>query len=74
MAQKCAEQTDGPVAEQLYGKELYLSVSQLERYYEDPYSHFLQYGLKLKERAKYELSAAGTGEFFHEAWNRSSTS
>jgi ATP-dependent helicase/nuclease subunit B len=56
-----------PVAEQLYGKDLYLSVSQLERYFEDPYSHFLQYGLKLKERAKYELSAAGTGEFFHEA-------
>ncbi|PTQ84506.1 DNA helicase/exodeoxyribonuclease V subunit B [Trichococcus patagoniensis] len=56
-----------PVAEKLYGKELYLSVSQLERYFEDPYSHFLQYGLKLKERAKYELSPAGTGEFFHEA-------
>lgn len=55
------------IAEKLYGKNLYLSVSQLESYYEDSYSHFLQYGLRLKERQKYELSAAGTGEFYHEA-------
>ncbi|UJF14746.1 PD-(D/E)XK nuclease family protein [Jeotgalibaca sp. MA1X17-3] len=55
------------IAEKLYGKNLYLSVSQLESYYEDSYSHFLKYGLRLKERQKYELSAAGTGEFYHEA-------
>ena len=55
------------IAEKLYGKNLYLSVSQLESYYLDSYSHFLQYGLRLKEREKYELTAAGTGEFYHEA-------
>lgn len=55
------------IAEKLYGKNLYLSVSQLESYYEDSYSHFLKYGLRLRERQKYELSAAGTGEFYHEA-------
>lgn len=55
------------IAEALYGTELSLSVSQLESFYEDSYSHFLQYGLRLKERQRYELSAAGTGEFFHEA-------
>lgn len=55
------------IAQALYGTDLSLSVSQLESYYEDSYSHFLQYGLRLKERQRYELSAAGTGEFFHEA-------
>ncbi|MDE1548785.1 PD-(D/E)XK nuclease family protein [Jeotgalibaca caeni] len=55
------------IATELYGKNLYLSVSQLESYYLDSYSHFLKYGLRLKERQKYELSAAGTGEFYHEA-------
>lgn len=55
------------IAEQLYGKDLYLSVSQLESYYLDPYSHFLLYGLRLKERQKYELSPAGTGEFYHDS-------
>ncbi|MDN6626229.1 MAG: PD-(D/E)XK nuclease family protein [Pisciglobus halotolerans] len=55
------------IAEKLYGKDLYLSVSQLESFYQDPYTHFLQYGLKLQERKVYELSAAGTGEYFHEA-------
>lgn len=55
------------IAEALYGKDLYLSVSQLESYYLDSYSHFLKYGLRIKEREKYELNNAGTGEFYHEA-------
>lgn len=55
------------LAEELYGKDLYLSVSQLESFYLDPYSHFLQYGLKLRERAVQELTPAETGTFFHDA-------
>src|SRR5699024_9805303 len=55
------------IAEQLYGKDLYLSISQLETFYLDPYSHFLRYGLKLRERPIQELTPAGTGSFFHEA-------
>src|SRR5699024_11135559 len=55
------------LAEELYGKDLYLSVSQLESFYLDPYSHFLRYGLKLKERAIQELTPAETGNFFHDA-------
>ncbi|MCC5895866.1 MAG: PD-(D/E)XK nuclease family protein [Alkalibacterium sp.] len=55
------------LAEQLYGKDLYLSVSQLESFYLDPYSHFLQYGLKLRERSVQELTPAETGTFFHDA-------
>lgn len=56
-----------PLAENLYGKDLYLSVSQLESFYLDPYSHFLQYGLRLRERTVQELTPAEAGNFFHEA-------
>ncbi len=55
------------LAEALYGKDLYLSVSQLETFYEDPYSHFLIYGLRLEERKIQELSSLETGNFFHDA-------
>ncbi|WP_413526898.1 PD-(D/E)XK nuclease family protein [Marinilactibacillus psychrotolerans] len=55
------------LAENLYGKDLYLSVSQLESFYLDPYSHFLQYGLKLRERAIQELTPMETGNFYHDA-------
>lgn len=55
------------LAEELYGEDLYLSVSQLETFYSDPYSHFLIYGLRLKERQIQELSALETGNFFHDA-------
>ena len=55
------------LSEKLYGKDLYLSVSQLESFYLDPYSHFLRYGLRLRERAVQELTPAETGNFFHEA-------
>lgn len=54
------------IAEQLYGKDLYLSVSQLESYYKDPYSHFLKYGLKLRERKKLELTPMESGIFYHD--------
>lgn len=55
------------LAQELYGKDLYLSVSQLETFYSDPYSHFLIYGLRLKERQVQELSPLETGNFFHDA-------
>ncbi len=55
------------LAEELYGKELYLSISQLETFYADPYSHFLLYGLRLKERQIQELSPLESGNFYHDA-------
>lgn len=53
--------------EKLYSKELYLSVSQLESYFADPYSHFLTYGLRAKPRLKQELTPLEIGSFYHEA-------
>ena len=55
------------LAQDLYGKDLNLSVSQLESFYLDPYSHFLSYGLKLEERKRQELTPLETGNFFHES-------
>lgn len=54
------------LALELYRKDLYLSVSQLETFYKDPYNHFLKYGLGLKERKKFELTPAESGSFYHE--------
>lgn len=49
----------------LYGNQIYTSISKLEEFYRNRYAYFLKYGLKLRERDVFELSAASTGEFFH---------
>lgn len=46
---------------------LLASVSQLQTYYQNPYEYFLRYGLKLKERAEYEITPADSGTFYHDA-------
>lgn len=51
----------------LYGQNLKLSISQLEKFYSNPYEYFLRYGLKLHERDEFGLSSQSTGNFFHEA-------
>lgn len=54
------------VAKALYGSMLENSVSRLERYAACAYSHFLQYGLSLKEREEYSFEQADLGNIFHE--------
>lgn len=49
----------------LYGREMYFSVSRLEKYVECPFAYFVQYGLKAKERKVYEMSAPDLGSFLH---------
>lgn len=49
----------------LYGRQLRLSISRLERFARCPFSYFLQYGLKAKDRKIYELSAPDLGSFMH---------
>lgn len=53
-------------ARALYGDHLHLSVSRVESYYQDPYSYFLLYGLRLKERPKYQLDSRQVGDYYHE--------
>lgn len=58
------------VAQALYGKILSGSVTRLERYAACAYGHFLQYGLELLERPKYELASADIGNLFHDSIER----
>ena len=51
----------------LYGQDLYSSISRMETFYQCEYRYFAQYGLRLQERDIYGLNPAVTGEFFHDA-------
>ena len=45
---------------------LLFSVSRLENYAECPFSYFIKYGLKARDRKVYEFSAPDLGSFMHE--------
>lgn len=65
--QNVPENLANELAESLYGKEIYTSVSRMESFYRCQYQYFSRFGLGLKERDVFGLSAAATGDFFHEA-------
>lgn len=50
----------------LYGNTLNTSVSKLEKYRSCPFSYYLQYGLKLKEKEELKIHTFETGSFMHE--------
>jgi len=52
--------------EKLYGNVLTTSVSKLEKYRKCPFSYYLQYGLKLKEKDELKIQSINTGTFMHE--------
>lgn len=58
------------IAKDLYGKDIYTSVSRMETFYQCEYKYFANFGLRLKERDIYGLNPLVTGEFFHEALDR----
>ncbi|MGN0335594.1 MAG: PD-(D/E)XK nuclease family protein [Lachnospiraceae bacterium] len=51
----------------IYGDSSVFSVTRLERYAACAYAHFLQYGLRLKERELYEFAAVDMGTLLHKA-------
>ena len=57
-------------AKELYGEVLEYSVSRLEKYSSCAYSHFLRYGLGLKEREEFQFEVLDFGNVFHEAMER----
>lgn len=57
----------GEVANELYGEILRNSVSKLEKYASCPFSHFIDNGLKLRERDVFEYNAADIGNVLHNA-------
>ena len=52
--------------ERLYGNVLKTSVSRLEKYRSCPFSYYLQYGLKIKEKEELKIHTFDTGSFMHE--------
>jgi len=54
----------------LYGKQLKMSVSRLERFQSCPFSHFSSHGLRLSERTLYKLERFDVGELFHASLKR----
>lgn len=51
----------------LYGVNMRMSVSRVERFVSCPFQHFAIYGLRLKERKQYKLEAPDMGQLFHAA-------
>lgn len=58
------------VAKAVYGTMLENSVSRLEQYASCAYSHFLQYGLMLKEREEYSFEQVDLGNVYHNVLER----
>ncbi len=52
--------------ERLYGNTLNTSVSKLEKFAQCPFSYYLQYGLRLKEKEELKIQSFDTGSFMHE--------
>lgn len=55
------------VAEKLYGHEFRASITRMEHFSSCAFSHFLTYGLALKERQEYEFRPVDLGNVFHSA-------
>lgn len=49
----------------MYGKEINISISKLEKYVECPFAFFMKYNLNIKERKLYEILNVDIGEIFH---------
>ena len=60
------EKIDKNIIEKLYGNTLSTSVSKLERFAQCPFSYYLQYGLRLKEKEELKVQRFDTGSFMHE--------
>ena len=60
------EQIKPEFVKKLYGETLHTTISRLERYRSCPFSFYLEYGLKLKEKKSLKLDPIDTGSFMHE--------
>ena len=55
--------------QKLYGNKLNTSISKLEKYNSCPFSYYLQYILKLKEKEELKVQSFDTGSFMHDVIN-----
>jgi len=54
-------------AKRLYGLPMHSSISRFEQYASCPFSYYVQYGLKAKERKIFDLTQPDIGTFLHRA-------
>jgi ATP-dependent helicase/nuclease subunit B len=65
--QNSGSQLSETMSHELYGETIQASVSRMELFHSCAFSHFVQYGLKLKERQIFRLEAPDIGDLFHAA-------
>ncbi len=58
---------DKAIAKMMYGEEINTSISRLEKFAACAYSHFLRYGLELRERKIFEVKVSDIGSIYHSA-------
>lgn len=68
-----AETIGSDLAKDIYGSQINASVSRLEMFNQCRFSHYVRYGLGLKERELYKLDLPHIGEMYHEALKRIAT-
>lgn len=61
---------DREVIDKLYGKNLFLSPTQVEAYYNCPFKYFCKYGLNVQERRRAEVDALAYGNLMHYLFER----
>lgn len=64
------EKLEMELAQRLYGSELHISVSSLEKFAACPYKFFLDQGLRLRERKEFLLDVREQGSFQHDVLAR----
>ncbi len=57
-------------AKDLYGEIFQTSITRMEAFAHCPYEHFLQYGLRLRERQEYQFASMDLGIVCHDALDR----
>ena len=55
------------LAQDLFGKNIRISVTRLERFQACPFAHYLAFGLALEPREEYEIQPPEIGNFFHDS-------
>ncbi len=60
-----ADNLEENTVNRLYGKDMYSSISRLERFKACPFNYFANYVLKLKEKKEYKMSVLDLGSIMH---------
>lgn len=61
------KQLSESVSKELYGEQIEASVSRMELFNSCPFSHYVQHGLRLRDRQIFRLEAPDIGDLFHAA-------